>query len=114
MIVAPAGFPRAWSLVVCSVVRDLGLHMLVTHRAGEDPARPHLVASPLPTRALGPQAPRVVAGKPLVGDGNFDGLVERFVRRGPDARGCYVLDGDVFRAAEVEVSAGPMIRVRTY
>jgi diacylglycerol kinase (ATP) len=106
--------PRAWSLVVCSVVRDLGLHMLVTHRAGEDPERPHLVASPLSTRALGPQAPRVLAGKPLAGDGNFDALVERFVLRFPDAEGPYVLDGDVFRAREVEVSAGPRIRVRTY
>ncbi len=48
--------PRAYSLVVSSVVRDLGLHMLVTHRAGEDPQRPHLVAAPLSARQLGPQA----------------------------------------------------------
>jgi diacylglycerol kinase family enzyme len=106
--------PRAYSLVVCAVVRDLGLHLLVTHRAGEDPERPHLVASPLATRALGPQAPRVLAGKPLVGDGNFDSLVERFTLQFPDDDGPYVLDGDVFRAREVSVTAGPRIRVRTY
>jgi diacylglycerol kinase (ATP) len=106
--------PRAYSLVVCSVVRDLGLHMLVTHRAGEDPSRPHLVASPLPTRALGPQAPRVLVGKPLAGEGNFDDLMGRFRLRFPDGEGPYVLDGDVFRARQVDVSAGPPIRVRTY
>jgi diacylglycerol kinase (ATP) len=106
--------PRAYSLVVCSVVRDLGLHLLVTHRAGEDPNRPHLVASPLETRALGPQAPRVLAGKPLAGEGNFDALVERFSLRFPDPQGPYVLDGDVFHARGVDVCAGPRIRVRTY
>jgi diacylglycerol kinase (ATP) len=103
----------AYSLIVCSVVRDLGLHMLVTHRAGEDPSRPHLVASRLSPRQLGPQAPRVFAGKPLRGPGNFDGLVSGFTLRF-DGEGPYVLDGDVFRASEVRVTAGPELLVRTF
>lgn len=106
--------PAAFSLVCCSVVRDLGLHLLVTHRAGEDPARPHLVASPLSTRELGPQAPRVLAGKPLAGGDNFDDLVERFTLRFPTESGPWVLDGDVFRSRAVSVSAGPRIRLRTF
>jgi hypothetical protein len=106
--------PAAFSLVCCSVVRDLGLHLLVTHRAGEDPARPHLVASSLSTRELGPQAPRVFAGKPLAGDENFDGLVERFAVCFPGEGGTWVLDGDVFRSRTVSVSAGPRIRLRTF
>lgn len=108
--------PEAWSLVVCSVVRDLGLHLLVTHRAGEDPERPHLVASALPPRKLGPQASRVLLGKSLEGaDGdNFDGLVRRFTLRFPEGPGAWVLDGDVFRSAEVSVCAGPRVRLRTY
>lgn len=48
--------PRAFSLVCASVVRDVGLHM-VNHRAGEDPERPHLVASALPSRELGWRMP---------------------------------------------------------
>ncbi len=63
--------PRGYSLIMASVVKDLGLHMYVNHRAAEDPDRPHLVASPLDTRRLGPQAPRVLFGRPLVGAGNF-------------------------------------------
>jgi diacylglycerol kinase family enzyme len=59
--------PSAYSLVVCSVLRDLGLHMLVTYRGGEDPSRPHLVASPLSPGALGPQWPLVALGKRLIG-----------------------------------------------
>lgn len=103
--------PTAYSLLVSSVVRDLGLHMLVTHRAGEDPARPHLVASPLPPRALGPQAPLVLLGRQLRGQSNFDGLVARFRVEFPGAEGPWVLDGDLLRSRSVEVSAGPRIRI---
>jgi diacylglycerol kinase family enzyme len=103
--------PEAWSLVCAAVVRDLGIHMLVTYRAGEDPARPHLVASPLTSRALGPRAPLVLAGKRIGGAGHFDDLVGDFVVRFPSAAGAYVLDGEVLHADEVRVSAGPVIRV---
>jgi hypothetical protein len=104
--------PPAWSLVLCSVLRDVGLHMLVTYRAGEDHRRPHLVASPLPPRLLGPQWPLVTLGKPLVGAGNFDGLVSSFQIDFPE-RGPFVLDGDTFHAKTVRVSAGPDITVVT-
>jgi hypothetical protein len=104
--------PTAWSLVLCSVLRDVGLHMLVTYRAGEDHVRPHLVASPLPPRLLGPQWPRVVLGKPIRGEGNFDGLVQSFQVDFPE-RGPFVLDGDTFHAKTVRVSAGPNITVVT-
>ncbi len=106
--------PSGYSLIMSSVVKNLGLHMLVNYRAGEDPERPHLVASPLGTRQLGPQAPRVLMGRPLVGPGIFDDLVESFTVRFPDDDGPYVLDGDVLRTHEVTVSAGPRIRVITY
>lgn len=102
-----------WSLVCASVVRDLGLGMRVNYRAGEDLARPHLVASPLPPRSLGPRAPLVLMGKPIGGAGSFDDLVRSFVVRfSPE--GPYVLDGDVLRAAEVTVSAGPPLDVVTF
>src|SRR5205814_1907787 len=39
--------PSAFSLVIASVLPDVGLHMRVTYRGGEDARRPHLVASPL-------------------------------------------------------------------
>jgi diacylglycerol kinase family enzyme len=103
--------PDAWSLVCAAVVRDLGIHMLVTYRAAEDPDRPHLVASPLSSRALGPRAPLVLAGKRIGGEGHFDDLVGDFVVRFPGEDGPYVLDGDVLRAKEVRVSAGPRLMV---
>ena len=104
--------PRAFSLVCAAVVRDLGLHMEVTYRAGEDPARVHLVASPLSARQLGPRAPLVIAGKRIGGAGHFDDLVGEFAVRFPEgAVGRYVLDGDMLRADVVRVSAGPVLRV---
>ena len=104
--------PKAFSLVCAAVVKDLGLHMKVTYRAGEDPRRPHLVASPLSARQLGPRAPLVLAGKCIGGAGHFDDLASDFAVRFPDgAAGTYVLDGDMLRADVVRVSAGPVLRV---
>jgi diacylglycerol kinase family enzyme len=105
--------PRAYSLIFSAVVRDAGLHMLVAHRAGEDPDRPHLVASALPPRQLGPQAPRVFVGKPLRGSDCFDDLVQSFKVDFGGGGGPYVLDGDVFHSQSVEVRAGPRIAVVT-
>jgi hypothetical protein len=102
----------AWSLICASVVRNLGIHMLLTHRAGEDPHRPHLVATPLPPRQLGPRAPLVLAGRALGGDHNVDQLVQHFRIRFPE-RGAFVLDGELLEAAEVEVEAGPRLRIVT-
>ncbi|HMJ10517.1 MAG TPA: diacylglycerol kinase family protein [Polyangiaceae bacterium] len=106
--------PRAFSLVVSSVLPDLGLHMRVTYRAGADFERPHLVASALRTKQLGPQAPRVLRGLPLRGPDCFDSLVTSFSVTFPkNEPGPYVLDGDVFRASSIQVSAGPKIDVVT-
>jgi hypothetical protein len=104
--------PDAWSLVCASVVRDLGIHMWVTYRAAEDPARPHLVASALPSSRLGPRAPLVLAGRSIGGPDHFDDLARAFVVRFPEGtRGAYVLDGDVLHGREVRVRAGPVIQV---
>ncbi len=103
---------RAFSLVAASVVHDLGLHMILLHRAAEDhPGRVHVVASPLGARALGPQLPRVLSGRPLRGEGHVDALARELVLRFPEPRlvGSYVLDGELLRAREVRVSAGPTI-----
>lgn len=102
----------AYSLVVCSVVRDLGLHLSPTYRAEEHPERLHLVASSQSAKILGPQVWRVALRRPLVGAGIVDRLVSRFTVRYPiPDRGPYVLDGDLFRAHEVAVGPGPRLSV---
>jgi diacylglycerol kinase family enzyme len=101
---------RAFSLIVAAVVKDLGLHMHVLHRAAEDPKRVHLVASPLGPFLLGPQLPLVVAGKSLRGKNHVDALAKKF-RVTFTQNSAYVLDGDTLRARWVEVSAGPELRV---
>jgi diacylglycerol kinase family enzyme len=106
-VVQPA---HGYSLMVSSVVRDLGLHMHVLYRAGEDAERVHFVASPLGAPLLGPQMPLVLMGKRLRGRGHVDALVrEARVRfAAPDA---YVLDGDVHTTREVTVRPGPRLEL---
>ena len=58
---------REWSLVLASVVRDVGLHLLVPYRAGEEFERFHVVASGLPPRALGAQLRASARGTPAEG-----------------------------------------------
>jgi len=95
-----------YSLFVASVVRDLGLHMHLTYRAEERIDRFHAVGSALGPRELGPQMPRVLAGKPLVGAG-VDALASRVEVALPSDRRAYVLDGELLSSAKVDVSLAP-------
>ncbi len=103
---------RGFSLMVSSVVRDLGLHMRVLYRAGEDPARIHFVASPLGAPKLGPQMPLVLLGKRLRGRGHVD-VLAREARVRFRSRDAYVLDGDVHAAREVTIRPGPRLVLLT-
>ncbi len=105
--------PTAFSLVVASVVRDLGLHLIVTPQAGTDPARPHVVAKALSVRRLGPQVHRVLRGRPIVGPG-FDGLSHELRVRFPGPEGPWVLDGDVMFSKEVSVRGGPSVSIDVF
>ncbi|MGE0325182.1 MAG: diacylglycerol kinase family protein [Polyangiaceae bacterium] len=98
---------QAFSLVLCSVIRDVGLGMQVCYRAGEDWQRPHVVASSLGPRQLGPQVHRVLRGKPLRGRGGFDGLTSQLLLQFPGGNGPWVLDGDLLEAERIQVQAGP-------
>ncbi len=99
---------RGYSLMVSSVVRDLGLHMHVLYRAGEDPERVHFVASALGAPLLGPQMPLVLFGKRLHGHGHVDALTREARVRFAE-KDTYVLDGDVHTTREVTVRAGPRL-----
>ena len=104
---------RAFSLVAASVVPDLGLHLHLTYRAAEQPMRFHLVAAPLPAKALSPQLPRVLLGKRLRGEGCLDALAGEFELSFP-GRGHYVLDGELLSTSTVRVGAGPLLPVATF
>ena len=112
---APERLPwRASSLVLASVVRNLGLHMLVPYRACEDPERPHVVVSGLPTRVLGPRMTRVLRGTSIgdPGDPHFDDLCDELALTFPGGeRGPFVVDGDLRLARRVSVRAGPRLRI---
>ncbi len=98
---------REWSLVLASVLRDVGLHLRAAYRAGEVAGRFHVVASGMAPSALGRQLPRVLAGRPLRGEPRVDDLARSVRLRFAAGLGSYVLDGDVFRAHEIDVEPGP-------
>jgi diacylglycerol kinase family enzyme len=103
---------RGWSLVLASVVRDLGLHLWATYRARGLRDRFHVVASGLAPRDLAREVPRVITGRAMRGKPRVDVLAQS-LRVGFDGggAGAYVLDGDVMRARNAHVSVGPTIRV---
>jgi diacylglycerol kinase (ATP) len=103
---------RAWSLVLASVVPDLGLYLRATYRAREAQGMFHVVASGLPPRELALQAPRVLAGLALHGQPRLDALA-RSLRLTFDQPATYVLDGDVMAALEARVEVGPRVRFIT-
>jgi diacylglycerol kinase (ATP) len=100
-----------WSLVLASVVRDVGLHFLVPYRAGEELERFHVVATGLPPRALGRRLPRALTGRPLAAEPGVDVLARSLQVVFERIDDGYVLDGDVFRAGSATVEAGPVISV---
>lgn len=100
---------REWSLVLASVVPDVGLHLLVPYRAGREMGRFHVVASGLAARALGAQLPRALAGRPLVGEPRVDALARALHVDFDGHASGYVLDGDLFRARSAKVAPGPVL-----
>jgi diacylglycerol kinase (ATP) len=105
----PAPFDRM-SLACAGVVRDLGLKMRLLYRASEELDRFHAVATDLGPRALRAHLPRVLAGRPLLGP-RVDALVKELRLHFPEQLGAYVLDGDLFRADGITVTAGPVLDV---
>jgi diacylglycerol kinase (ATP) len=101
---------RAWSLVLASVVKDVGLGIRATYRAGESTERFHVVASTRSPRGLASQVPRVMTGRPMVGDDQVDALAG-VLKVTFAERDSYVLDGDACRAREVTVESGPVVSV---
>lgn len=102
---------RAVSLLLASVVRDLGLSMKVCYRAGEAPDRFHLVASSLPPTQLGPRAPLVMLGQRIGGHEHIDTLASRAELGFTQGEGRFVLDGDLFRAERFTIEAGPILPI---
>jgi diacylglycerol kinase (ATP) len=100
---------QEWSLVLASVVRDVGLHLLVPYRAGEELERFHVVASGASPRSLAAQLPRALAGRPLTGHPRVDALARALDIDFDGAPDGYVLDGDLFHARTARIVAGPVL-----
>ena len=102
---------RAWSLVLASVVRDVGLGVRATYRAGESFDRFHVVASTRTARGLATQVPRVLSGRPMrsAGHAAVDAMARTLRVHFDEPGASYVLDGDALRARDVHVEPGPIV-----
>jgi diacylglycerol kinase family enzyme len=97
-------------LLLAATVRDVGLGMKVTWQAGRRPGRFNLIASELSTPRMAAQLHRVRAGLPLAGWPHLDCLARRATVRFA-APQTFTLDGELFRTSQVELTAGPRLRV---
>jgi hypothetical protein len=102
--------PSAYRLLVASVVRDVGIGMKVTWRAGEAAQQFHLIASGLSTTSMALQLPRVLTGRPLEGTPHVDRLARLANVRFATPQS-YTLDGELFRATDVEIAIGPRLAI---
>jgi diacylglycerol kinase family enzyme len=100
----------AFTLLVCSVFENVGLGLRPTYRATEAPGKVHLVATDLAARRLGPQAWRVLLGKPLLAPNLVDELLRDFQLEFAVPTPM-VLDGERLRARKVTVRTGRCLLV---
>jgi diacylglycerol kinase family enzyme len=103
----------SWSLILASVLPNVGLHLYAAYRARECPPRFHVVASGLGANALGRQMPRVLMGMPIRGKPGVDTLALSVDFTFGEDGSAYVLDGDVLHAKAVHLSPGPALTMVT-
>lgn len=101
---------RAFRIVLCATVPDVGLGFRVPWQAGRVPGRFHVVASGIPITANALQLPRMLRGQPLSGTPHVDRLAQT-ARLQFDRPQQLTLDGEVFAASRVDLSIGPALRI---
>lgn len=99
-----------YRLLVASVVPDVGIGMRVAWQAGQKSRHFHLIASGISTTSMALQLPRVVSGRPLDGEPHVDRLATRVHVRFAEPLS-YTLDGDLFRASELDLAIGPRLAI---
>jgi diacylglycerol kinase family enzyme len=102
--------PKPYRLLVASTVPDVGMGFRVPWQAGREPGRFALVASGISTTAMALQLPRVFSGRPLHGEPHLDRLAQSVRVRFAQPQ-TYTLDGDLFRASDVHIVAGPRVSI---
>lgn len=107
---APVQIEGAFRLLIMSTVADAGLGMRVPWRAGAVPGRFQLIASAISTLENALQLPRILRAEPLRGAPHHD-LLAHAAQLRFDIPQTLVLDGELFRAAAVDVALGPRLTV---
>ena len=100
----------SYRLLIASTIPDVGLGMKVPWQAGRHSDRFQLVASSLPVTTNVLQLHRILRGKPMQGQPHLDTLAQKaaLVFEQPEP---IVLDGELFCAAQLNLSIGPTLRV---
>lgn len=107
---APMQIEGAFRLLIMSTIADAGLGMRVPWRAGAVPGRFQLIASAISSLENALQLPRILRAEPLRGAPHYD-LMACAAKLRFEAPQALVLDGELFRAAAVDVTLGPRLRV---
>lgn len=106
----PLQIVDSFRLLLAATVSDAGLGMRVPWRAGAVPGCFHLIASAISTLDNALQLPRILRAQPMRGTPHHDLLARSARLRFAEAQ-TLVLDGELFRAAVVDLALGPRLRV---
>lgn len=99
-----------YSLIVVSVLRDVGLGIKVAYRALERPDRVHVVASSATPTGLALAAHNTLMGRRLGGASTVDELVAKLGVSFPSPTRV-IVDGDTFETRAVTVTPGPRLKL---
>jgi hypothetical protein len=104
----PIGNERP-NVVLATTVADVGLGLRVGYRLGQQPRRFHALALRAAGRHLWMSLVPALLGRPGPAPSVADRLATRMEARFDGDEHC-LLDGEMFRASEVDVELGPAIR----
>ena len=95
--------------LLAGTIKDVGVGFAPLYRADEKPGAFHVLASALPATGLVKNVPRFFQGQRLKGENHFDFLAHKVQIKAKESFG-FMIDGELGRAEQMKITAGPSVK----